>query len=240
MTLSAPAPAIAKTTGLLRHRCRNPRCGAQLKDPVDNSRAAFCCSGCFESYFRNRCLVCERPFKRKRKAEHQRFCRPRCQKEFRRHPERFLGVRYQTSVLSVATFKTPIKSGLKIGTLGGQPFRMVAGPVLTPIGLRLASLPLDPGFVARLERVHAPYLEARRRAKRAAARRALIKRHHSPVNILGGYRFPNAPAIDLIPPPATDWAVPSRWIPTTGAGADVPDVPDFLRRTPALLQRRAA
>jgi hypothetical protein len=56
---------LPKTGGLgLRHYCRNVRCGAKLKKPADNPRDAFCCVGCFESYFRNRCLVRERPFKR--------------------------------------------------------------------------------------------------------------------------------------------------------------------------------
>ena len=27
--------------------------------------------------------------------------------------------------------------------------------------------------------------------------KALIKRHHPPVNVVGGHRFPGAPAIDL-------------------------------------------
>jgi hypothetical protein len=35
-----------------------------------------------------------------------------------------------------------------------------------------------------------------RKAKRRAARKALIKRKTPPVNVIGGYRFPGAPKID--------------------------------------------
>jgi hypothetical protein len=96
----------------------------------------------------------------------------------------------------------------------------------------LAALPLDPELAARLERVHRSYFENRAKAKRAAARKALIKRRSPPVNILGGYKFPNAPVADPSPTEAPDWAIPSRWEPT-GAGADVPPIPEFLLRATA-------
>jgi hypothetical protein len=226
-TTSPPVPAIGP-----RHRCRNPRCGAKLKRPTENPRDAFCALGCVTSYFRNRCLVCEQLFRRRRKAEHQRFCRPKCRKEFQRHPERFLGGWGDVLVSSRATSETPIKPGLKSGSKVGRPFAQVAGPRLDPTGLHLASLPLDPEFAARLERAHRTYADSRAKAKRAAARRALIKRHHPPVNVLGGYQFPNAPAVDLSPIDAPEWAVTSRWKPT-GAGAGVPPTPEFLNRVSA-------
>src|SRR5262245_8629281 len=213
----------------LRHRCRNVRCGAKLGHPTDNLRDAFCCSGCATSYFRNRCLVCERAFERKRKAEHQRFCRPKCRKEFQRHPERFLGGWGDVLVSSRATSETPIKGPGFSPTKVGRPFAQVAGPELSPTEFRLATLPLDPEFAARLERAHRTYTESRAKAKRAAERKALIKRRTPPVNILGGYKFPGAPVVDLDPP---EWAIPSRWKPVD-AGADVPPIPDFLLRVPA-------
>jgi hypothetical protein len=224
--------------GGLRHRCRNPRCGTKLKRPADNPRDAFCCVGCFESYFRGRCLICERPFKRKRKAEHQRFCRPKCQKGFQRHRERFLGGWYQASVLSVATLRNPIKLGLKIGIKGGRPFRLVAGPALSPAGFRLAALSLDPDVAARVARANAGFSDWLRKSKYAAARRALIKRHCYPVNIVGGYRFLDAPAADLSPAEDPS-AVRSQWKPV-GWGV-APPLPDFLlRRTPSPILEKAA
>jgi hypothetical protein len=130
-------------------------------------------------------------------------------------------------------------TGLKIDQKAGRPFHVVAGPNPSPTGLRLASLPLDLEFAARLDRVHAAYLEARAKAKRAAARKTVIKRRHLPVNVLGGYRFPNAPSIDLSPIEAPEWASASRWIPT-GAGAGMPPIPSFLQRHPTYRDAVAA
>src|SRR5262249_48407082 len=195
-----PVPTIGP-----RHRCRHLRCGAKLEQPTDNARDAFCTPGCAASYFRNRCLVCERAFERKRKAEHQRFCRPKCRKEFQRHPERFLGGWGDVLVLSRATPETPIKGPGFCPTKAGRGFVQIAGPALSPTALRLASLPLDPELAARLERAHRAYVDARAKAKRAAERKALLRRRTPPVNVLGGYKFPTEPP--------SEWAVTSRWKP---------------------------
>jgi hypothetical protein len=209
----------------IRHRCRNVRCGAKLKVPTADARDAFCSAGCFASYYRSRCRVCERPIDRK--TERRLVCkRSECRHEFQRHPERFSGPRYPTVVLGHNASENPIKSGLKIGTKAGR-FRISAGAAPPEINLRI---PLEPELTARLDRTHAAYFEARRKAKRRAVRAAQIKRRHPPVNVLGGYRFPNTPAIDMSPTdPAPEWAVASRWTPT-GDGADVEDISDFLRR----------
>jgi hypothetical protein len=181
-----------------RHRCRNVRCGANLKAPTDNLHRAFCCVGCFDIFYRARCRVCERPIDRK--TERRLVCkRSQCRHEFQRHPERFSGPRYLASVLGHNASRNPIKPGLKIGTKAGRAFRIVAGPELAGASFRLATIPLDPEIATRLDRKHADYFEQRRKAKRRAARLAQIKRRHPPVNILDGYRFPNAPEIDLSP-----------------------------------------
>ena len=83
-------------------------------------------------------------------------------------------------------------------------------------------------------------LQARDRARlrehfRKLADQCLIQPHHSPVNILGGYRFPNAPAVDLSPLPSIDdRPIPSDWKPCVPSALIVGDhsVPDFLRRLP--------
>jgi hypothetical protein len=111
----------------------------------------------------------------------------------------------------------------------GSRIRQIAGPKLSATSLRFASLPLDPEFVTRLERAHRSYFENLRKSQRRAARRALIKKHHPPVNILGGYRFPGAPAVDLSPLPSVEWAVPSRWK-SSPTAVDCPDIPEFLLR----------
>ena len=203
------SPNIPSPFHQVRHRCRNPRCGAKLKRPVGNPRDAFCCESCFTGYYRSRCLVCERPFTRK--TERRRLCgRRKCESQFRRHAGRFLGTRYRGSVLAENASRSAHSTGLKIGTLAGRAFRKVAGPELTATSFRLATLPLDPELVVRLDRAHAGYFEAQRKAKRTAARRAQIKRRHPPVNVLGGYKFPGAPAIDLSSIDTPEWAIQSN------------------------------
>jgi hypothetical protein len=65
----------------LRHQCRY--CRSKLSEPTDNMRRAFCCRGCFQSYFRSRCVVCEGAIRRKR--ESQKTCiGVRCKRELSR------------------------------------------------------------------------------------------------------------------------------------------------------------
>ena len=61
----------------------------------------------------------------------------------------------------------------------------------------------------------------------------LIQRHSSPVNILGGYRFPEAPVVDLSPiePEPDDIRLSSTSQPPPPSCGDGWDIPDFLRRT---------
>jgi hypothetical protein len=44
----------------LRQYCRNSRCRSKLSAPVSNEREAFCCRGCYSSFYLHRCRVCER------------------------------------------------------------------------------------------------------------------------------------------------------------------------------------
>jgi hypothetical protein len=216
----------------LRHRCR--RCGTKLPRPTDNRDRAFCCAGCHASYFKNRCAVCEA--KLPVGPSNREICRrPECRARLRKYPQT-----YRWSKTGERPPRSARKTGFKIGTKSGRAYCKVAGPDLTETSFRLATLPLDPELVSRLDRAHAGFVESRKKAKRAAARKALIKRHHPPVNIVGGYKFSDAPAVDLSPIEPTQWAIPSYWKPAR-AGADVPDIPDFLRRTdPAVTTRLTA
>ena len=60
-------------TTKLRHYCRNPKCRSKLPVRVANEREAFCCQGCFNSFYLHRCRVCEAPIERK--TGNQRVCR---------------------------------------------------------------------------------------------------------------------------------------------------------------------
>ena len=101
----------------MRHRCRNPRCGDKLKESTDNPREAFCCEGCFKSYYRNRCIVDERPYRRVREDQHT--CgRRKCKGELRRHPLRYFGRWLQVPGEALSAIRNPIKSALKTGITG--------------------------------------------------------------------------------------------------------------------------
>jgi hypothetical protein len=75
----------------LRHYCRNQHCRTKLKLPVENERAAFCCRGCFERFYRRRCIVCERdlghdPLTGEVIRLGRKFCGRKCKSEHRRFP----------------------------------------------------------------------------------------------------------------------------------------------------------
>jgi hypothetical protein len=141
-------------SNLVRHRCRNPRCGAKLKRPTEDRLDAFCCQGCFDGFYRFRCLVCEQSIRQQPKRRRLVCTRSKCRHEFQRHRERFRGARYPTSVLGLNDARSAHFTGLKIGSLAGRPYRQIAGPELNPTSLRLASLPLDPDTAARIRRAN--------------------------------------------------------------------------------------
>src|SRR6476620_2743210 len=70
-------------TVALRHSCRH--CRTKLAEPTENLRRAFCSRGCFASFYRSRCRVCEAPIRRKN--EQQKVCYGKeCKAELRRFP----------------------------------------------------------------------------------------------------------------------------------------------------------
>jgi hypothetical protein len=219
----APNPSLAQSnnsTPPLRHRCRNTHCGCKLPVPTDNPRNAFCTRTCFTVYFRNRCLVCERSFKRIRDG--QMVCERRpCKNALQSDREHFFGkwARVPANVLECG--ENPTKPGVKTRSKPDRPYRKITGPDLSPTAFRFATLPFD--LLPSTSKAYAELLDDRRKAKRRAQRHALLKYQHPPVNVLGGYVFPGAPTVDLSPtgeplPPVVE---------SVGL-----DVPEFLRRAP--------
>ena len=165
----------------LRHRCRNPRCGGLLKNPTDDRRAAFCCEPCERAHFATRCIVCEAAIA---KASRRRaVCwRSKCRHALQRHPEKYRLRVGQNAAKTISATPTAglghnaqensAKSTLKTGTKSGRAYRIIAGPAADPINFRnWPDLPKP--------------------------RRVLIGRTTPPVNVIGGYRFPDAPKVDL-------------------------------------------
>jgi hypothetical protein len=101
----------------LRHYCRNPRCKMKLAEPVDNERRAFCTPGCHSSFYRQRCLVCDKPIVSAR--ENRRFCKgDKCAAKHRQNPEiyRFWGIVPPSQVkASEVPVKWASKSGVRTG-----------------------------------------------------------------------------------------------------------------------------
>jgi hypothetical protein len=167
------------------HRCRNPRCKAWLKVPAENSRAAFCCAGCEVGFYRVHCRVCERPIagKNSRRELCGRAC---CETEFRRHRGRFFGARYPDGRKTAKPEKSIARSAPKTGIKSDRAWHQFAGPDLSPSVLHCATINSEE--VLRQSAIN------NLKFWNAGAR---IQPHHPPVNILGGYKFPAAPDIDL-------------------------------------------
>jgi hypothetical protein len=182
--------------GLLRRLCRNPLCRGELAAPTHDRLKAFCCEACFRGFFKIRCVVCEASIARKNTR--QRVCRrAKCRSEFRAHKAHFSVGCYHPTPLAENSTKKRAKSKPKTALKVGRPIRKIAGPDLPEENFHI---PLWPELVERLNRIHAALIERDRKAKWHAARRAVIKRHIPPANVLGGYKFPDAPDIDLSRP----------------------------------------
>jgi hypothetical protein len=110
--------------------------------------------------------------------------------------------------------RSPLNTGLKTGTKSGRGYRIVAGPE-----------PPRANFLIPSDPVHEPESNrAFREHLKTAAGKALFQRTTAPVNIIGGFKFPNPPPIDLSRP-----TLPSATAaPCIGDGLDIPE---FLRRS---------
>jgi hypothetical protein len=175
-------------TEQLRHICRDPRCRSKLASPVTNEREAFCARGCHTRFYRSRCLACEQP-----KTGKRQLCgRRKCISDLRALQRHNMLGRYHTSSAVESIQKTPDFIGVKTALNPGRDWRQVAGPKLDPAALR-ASLPMDPETAARVDRANRTFW---REAGAKAQEPVLIRRHDSPINLTGGYRFPGVPQID--------------------------------------------
>jgi hypothetical protein len=214
----------------VRHHCRNSRCGGLLKNPTDDRRAAFCCGACERTHYGTRCIVCETAITKKSKR--RAVCwRSQCRHALQRQPEKYRLRVGQNAAKTVSASPTAglghnaqensAKSTLKTGPKSGGGWRHIAGPEADPINYRvLAEIPVS--------KANEAFQEYWRKAKRRAARKALIKFRTPPVNICGGYKFPGAPAIDLSPPSTPVPIAPAAPPIITMIGDD--DIPAFLKR----------
>jgi hypothetical protein len=213
----------------LRHRCRNLRCRMKLPAPVSNPREAFCTRGCHSSFYLHRCLVCESPLDRK--TGNQKVCRKSKCRNALAQGEGFghyhaISARTKLASQNLELKQETAAAQSVLSATSALGWRQIAGPPLTSDQLRAATVPDGPNGQwkgGEFERI-----EAKNRAMLKAhfaklAKECLIQPHHPPINIVAGYRFPDA--IDLSPVKPTSFK--SAPIEITGDGLDIPE---FLRR----------
>jgi hypothetical protein len=109
----------------LRRRCRHRR--SKLPEPVANLREAFGCSGCYGSFYRHRCRICEEPLERRR--EDQNICRKAtCRNAWKSKDG--LG-RYYIPASSKLAPESHDFIEPKLATKPDRAWRIVAGPELS-------------------------------------------------------------------------------------------------------------
>jgi hypothetical protein len=120
-------------------------------------------------------------------------------------------------------------------TIPEPPIESIEDAQRRAVNLALASLPLDPQTAARVNKLNRQYMEGL-----AKQEPSIFKRSTPPVNMLGGYRFPDAPVVDvggIIPLDAELPATPLRASPPAPDIVDL-TIPNFLRRSPPTLDDR--
>ena len=95
----------------------------------------------------------------------------------------------------------------------------MAGP---PVNLRLAAVGADDA-VKQADKTN-------RRHWSEAGAAARIQRHHAPVNVVGGFKFPDAPQIEIAPIGKVSPQIPGPVLVDVGNGGDPLEIPAFLKR----------
>ena len=193
--------------------CRHRKCRTKLKTPVSNPREAFSSRGCHTSFYLRRCLVCEGPLQRRNKT--QKVCRKsRCRNAW---GARAGFGRYSPSNSVGLASKTLDFIGSKRSLKPDRAWRQIAGPKLSPTQLHC-------GLVGAKEAVAEAHQKNRASWSKQNAK-ALIQPQNPPVNILGGYKFPNAPDVKLSAEKRPGFSRTA--FPTPDANLDIPG---FLKR----------
>jgi hypothetical protein len=244
----------------LRHRCRF--CEGNLPNPVENRHRAFCTRGCYDSFHRKRCVVCQRkaPKDKPRKRPQDKLCGRRiCRNEYRRTPEAFAhpwGEKADTLSTVVQPItnadKTASKTALDLPrSLRHWRWQRMAGEdedyeLLNAKGKMVARIRQEGNrfWVARPRCIPEPPLETLDEARQRAISLALMSLPpHGPdpnrrivkdvlqERELYPWRFSDAGeryARGELLGTTRQWE-------TTCSGADVPDIPEFLRRDAAVV-----
>jgi len=192
-----------------RQRCRNPRCKAWLKEPAENPRNAFCCASCEAGFYRTHCRVCEKELGDKKRSSRRELCGKRkCTNDFRSDRKR---AQLVSQYYPLAVTSKPEKSSTKSTALRG---------IKSDLGFAIGH-DYDREVLRENFRTNAKFWNAA----------ALIGPNDPPVNILGGYKFPGAPNVDL---GLAKSPISNRPSNSNSHIAQIPDdlsIPAFLRRS---------
>lgn len=116
-----------------RVRCRNLRCRLKLSIPTDNEHQAFCCRGCYDQFYKRRCLVCEKELP---EGYRRQLCSsPECKRDWRnfRHTYAYQPNRQTDS-------RSACAAGVKSALRAPPGARIIAGPALSEFSLWAATL----------------------------------------------------------------------------------------------------
>jgi len=212
---------MKETDDEVRHYCRNPRCHSKLPARVSNPREAFCTRGCHNSFYRHRCLICERPIEQPKRGKRLICKKAKCRRALRSNS---CHGRYHTSFAAKSISNKADFIGVKEPLKPHRPWRIVAGPELSASAFQCTVV----GGEEAVKAVNRTNLSHWRGANVKAEKETLIKRHHPPVNVLGSYKHSGAPVVDLAPSkPATSEVRQGKALFTD----ERLDIPEFLRRT---------
>ena len=185
-----------------RHYCRNPRCRSKLAKPVENARSAFCSRGCHTQFYRKRCMACEQPMERK--VEHQRLCgRRKCKADFAALQAHGVLGRYWRDQNCISDARNPIKPGLKAPVRHNRTAVPASEthpvhPGLTADQYAAVCRDVERGRISR-ESFHEWKAGIPSIAPRVVEP-PLIGPHDAPLNLIGGYRFPNTKTLAEVLP----------------------------------------
>jgi hypothetical protein len=222
--------ACNKSTEEMRHYCRNPHCRAKLTAPVSNPRDAFCTRGCYQSFYLHRCFVCEGPIQQPKRGRRLICKKAKCRNAWRANSG--FG-RYHPSPDAKLISKEANFAGAKEPLKPDRLWHILAGPEMSGSAFHCAVVRVEEA----VEAINRTNFKRWREANAKAEEKTLIKRHHPPVNVLGGYKHPGASFVDLAPSKVTTSEVRRA----KAVFSDDPlDIPNFLRRTAPPLETPSA
>ena len=149
-----------------RHYCRNPHCRAKLPDPVSNPREAFCARGCHAQFYRKHCLVCEAAIEQPDRGQRKLCKKAACRSAWLAN----VGFGHFASSNAKPTQEVPGNNAPAGPLPACRPWRIIAGPTLTPSQFHCATVSDGPneirdGGYRRIEANNKAALETVERAR---------------------------------------------------------------------------